>query len=192
MITKLAYSIFILLLYSCDTKPTKHQEVETNTIVIDKQYSFFHNQLLITSKVKPFEEDARNTVSELALTVYTDIKKYSFLNFLQKGVMSITVADFKEVDSSFNVGEHLNEIIKINENTDAFTVSYQKPSILNNKSFPGYWTKGKMTIKGEKSSSMYIGALTNKKTLMTIVAVYDNDNDIDIINNALISIKGNN
>lgn len=192
MIKNLAYIVFSLLLYSCETKSPNQQVQATDNVTIDKQFPFFHDKLLITSKVKPFEEDAKNTVSELALTVYTDIKKYSFLNIFQRGIMSITVADFKKVDSTFDAEHHLNEIININENTDAFTVSYKKPSTLDNHSFPGYWTTGKMYVKDKESSSMYIGALTNKKIVMTVVAVYDNDNDIDIINKALISIKENN
>src|SRR5688572_28653264 len=102
MIKNLVYIVFLVLLYSCETKSPGQQVLTTDSVTIEKQFTFFNDKLSIESKVKPFEEDARNTVSELAFTAYTDIKKYSFLNLFQRGIMSITVADFKEADSSFD------------------------------------------------------------------------------------------
>lgn len=186
------YLLFSLLLISCNAQPKSSAEqilVAVDSTTLYKEYSFFHEKLSIASTVKPYEEDGRNTVSQLALSVYTDIKKYSFPTLFQKGLITITVAELKEKDNSLSADKQLNEIVAINENMDAFTVHYEKPSLIKNSSFSGYWTTGKLHVKGENSSNMYLNVLTDKKIMITTVAVYDSVNDLDTIHELINSIK---
>ncbi len=64
--------------------------------------------------------------------------------------------------------------------------------ILNNYSFSGYWATGKTYVKGEESSYMYLGVLTDNKVAMSVVAVYENASDLAIINKVTNSIKRKN
>ncbi|MDP1811928.1 MAG: hypothetical protein Q8K66_11050 [Sediminibacterium sp.] len=190
MNSNIAYLLFSLLLFSCNTKPTAQQvSIPTDSITKYKNYTFFNQKLLLSSLVKPYEEDGRNTVSQIALTLYNDIKKYTFTTIFQRGLMTITVAEFKEKDTSFTAEQHINEIIKINENMDAFTIHYESIRVIENPSFSGYWTTGKFYVKGEKSSNMYLNVLTDKKIIITTVAVYENVIDLDIVNKIITSIR---
>ena len=103
--------------------------------------------------------------------------------------MTITVAEFKEKDNSFNAEEHINFIIKNNENNDAITMHYESLSVIENPSFSGYWTTGNFYVKGEKSSNMYLNVLTDKKIIITTVAVYENETDLEIVNKIINSIR---
>ena len=189
------YLLFYLLLFSCNAQPKPSVEqrlVAVDSTTLQKEYSFFHEKLFILSTVKPYEEDGRNTVSQLSLSVYSDIKKYSFPTLFQKGLITITVAELKEKDTSLSADKLLNEIVAINENMDAFTVHYEKLTSLKNSSFSGYWTTGKLRVKGENSSNMYLNVLTNKKIIITTVAVYDSVNDLDTIHELINSIRKKN
>lgn len=72
--------LLLLLLFSCKNVPSQTEaptDLKNEPSKIDSQYAFFHNKLRISSPVRPYEEDATTTVSKLALTHYSDIKKYS-------------------------------------------------------------------------------------------------------------------
>lgn len=163
--------------------------LKKNNISQSKEFLIFNGKLLVSSTIKPYEEDAKNTVSKLALTSYADIKKYSFPTLFRKGIISITVAELKEVDSSLSAIKQLNEIISMNESLDAFTVNYDKPTAIETAFFSGYWTKGKLTIKGEESSNMYLNVLEDKKMIITTVAVYDDAKDIETIHELINSLR---
>ena len=190
------YSIFLLtLLFSCNIKSKSQQELTVGNNAISnptqKQYSFFNDQLLITSDVKPYEEDGKKSVSDFTLPLYTDIKKYSFPNLIPQGLMSITVAEFKDRDSALSAKEQLNEIIKMNENQDVFKIHFDSPKLAQREPFLGYWSKGRTFVNGKESTFMYVGVLTDQKILITVLTVYDDPGNLDIINKMISSIKRN-
>ncbi len=190
MTSNFFYLLLLLIIFSCNTNPAAQQvTIISDSITTNKNYPFFHEKLLISSPIKPYEEDGRNTVSQIALTVYSDIKKYTFANIFQSGLMTITVAELKDKDISLSAETHINEIIKINENMDAFTINYDSLNIIKNPSFSGYWTKGKFYVNGEKSSFMYINVLTDKKIIISTVGVYENETDLTIIKNLISTIR---
>ena len=180
--------IFFIFFLSCNIKNSNTQGSSTDSLIKYNEYYFFHDKFLISSVVKPYEEDARNTVSELALTSFTDIKSYSFINMIKGGMMSITVAELKKPDS-LNAANKLNELIEGIKNNQSFTVNFKNPIIINNNPVIGNYTSGKTYVKGKESSYMLLGVLTDNKTMMTIVAAYENANDEIIINHLLSSIK---
>jgi hypothetical protein len=153
-----------------------------------KQYHFFHNKYLVSSTVAPFEEDAQNTLSKLALEAYSDVKKYSFMNFLKKGMVSITVAELKENDT-LNSYEILSQQMNAYGSLSTFTVQFEKPKILTNKYFSIYQTYGNTIVKGKSSSFLHISVLTNKNTIMTSVSVYEDPKELLKIQALLSSIK---
>jgi len=153
-----------------------------------KQYSFFHEKFLIFSTVKPYEEDARNTVSQLAFEAYSDIKRYSFMNMIKRGMISITVAEFKK-EAPMYADDVLNQLIESYGSTPEFTANFSKSRVLDNSSFSGYQVSGRAYVKGKESSYIHLAVLTNNKTMMTMVAVYENVNDEIAINKILTSIK---
>ncbi len=179
------------LLGSCNTVTSKVEKMEkphNDTLTTERNYSIFHDKLTILSPVKPYEEDATNTVSKLALSAYTDIKKYSFMPLLKKGMVLLTVSEFKDADSSFNAAQHLKEIIEVSESNESISINYGPQNPLENNAFSGFWSIATTTFEGKESSSMYLNVMTDKKIIITTLAVFELEDDLNIIKKLVVSI----
>ena len=184
----------VLFLGSCgaspiDKKAGKTKDTPTITNVTTYEYSIFHDKLLLTAIQKPYEEDATNQVSKLALIAYSDIKKYSFINMINKGAMDVTVSEFKEaVDSSFNTKKVLDELTFNLINHPSLKMKFSTPTSLNG-AFNGYSVVGRGTVPGTENSFIYLAVLSDRKMLITTTAGLENVNDTVTVSKIVHSIK---
>ena len=170
-----------------------HITQEIGNIVIQNQYIIFHNKLLISYPLKPIEEDETSSIQSQALPAYTDIKRYILRNIFQFDSATLIVGELKKVNYPMTAEQELRALINVAKNIETVSIFiFQNPTILDNHFFPGYFVTGKVSENnGNGNGYICYGVLTNEKIIIIASGIFQNSNEIDILQKVLMSIKEN-